>query len=419
MLLGLLLLRLPIATPPHAGFALVLILILLANLFWWAWVDGRVLAAEGSRARWRRWFRAGWGAYMLFVLTPVFLLGLAIRRWDAWPVPAIMWAMMWNMLLVSVVSVWAVAATTGSLLARIGRRRKESEPAASPPVNLSRRALLSKVATAVPLIVTAAGVAGGLDRAGNFRIRRIEMKLPRLPERLRGLTITHLSDLHVGRLFRPDHLPAMIEAANRLDSDLVMVTGDIIDHSNDFLPAACDAIAQLKHRYGRLLVVGNHDLLDSPNEFCKYLAAREPHVLSDGYVRLNIGGETVQVAGLFWSRNDQPVGRDPGHAGRASTALAGADPDAFTIGLAHHPHAFDALADRGVDLTLSGHTHGGQLMLTPPGARWPIGAGSLFFRYIWGQYQRGNALMYVNSGIGNWFPVRLNAPAEMVQIRLV
>jgi predicted MPP superfamily phosphohydrolase len=96
-------------------------------------------------------------------------------------------------------------------------------------------------------------------------------------------------------------------------------------------------------------------------------------------------------------------------------------PDAhvFTLALAHHPHAFDALADAGADLTLAGHTHGGQLMVTPPGSAYPIGGGNLLFRYIYGEYRRGDSAMYVNSGVGNWFPIRINAPAEIVQIRLV
>ena len=98
--------------------------------------------------------------------------------------------------------------------------------------------------------------------------------------------------------------------------------------------------------------------------------------------------------------------------------MAKADPSLFTLALVHHPHAFDALADAGADLTLAGHTHGGQLMLTPQGFPHPVGGG-LLFRYIWGEYRRGDAALYVTSGAGNWFPVRINAPAEIVQIRLV
>ena len=117
---------------------------------------------------------------------------------------------------------------------------------------------------------------------------------------------------------------------------------------------------------------------------------------------------------------DRP-GRGQGnrYVSHTDAALHGSDPDAFTIALSHDPHAFDTLAGRGVDLTLAGHTHGGQLMLTPQGFPGQIGAGSLLFRYIYGFYQIGASQLYVNAGVGNWFPVRLNAPEEIVQIRLV
>ncbi len=105
----------------------------------------------------------------------------------------------------------------------------------------------------------------------------------------------------------------------------------------------------------------------------------------------------------------------PGHDGHWPARI----PDVFTIALTHHPHAFDPLAAMGVDLTLAGHTHGGQLMLTPPGFPYPIGAGNLLFHYIYGKYRQGRSAMYVTSGAGNWFPLRINAPAEIVQIRLI
>ncbi|HEV8607078.1 MAG TPA: hypothetical protein VGQ99_17185, partial [Tepidisphaeraceae bacterium] len=83
--------------------------------------------------------------------------------------------------------------------------------------------------------------------------------------------------------------------------------------------------------------------------------------------------------------------------------------------LAHHPHAFDAAAARGIPLTLAGHTHGGQLMLTRH-----AGAGPVLFKYWSGLYRKtsGEALV-VSNGVGNWFPLRVGAPAEIVKLRLV
>jgi hypothetical protein len=89
------------------------------------------------------------------------------------------------------------------------------------------------------------------------------------------------------------------------------------------------------------------------------------------------------------------------------------DPDAFPILLAHHPHAFDAAAAAKIPLTISGHTHGGQIMLNER-----LGAGPVRFRYVSGLYQKGDSSLLVCNGIGNWFPLRINAPAELLHIQL-
>ena len=87
--------------------------------------------------------------------------------------------------------------------------------------------------------------------------------------------------------------------------------------------------------------------------------------------------------------------------------------DSFPILLAHHPHFFDSASLAGIPLVLSGHTHGGQIMLNDH-----IGAGAFRFKYISGLYQRGGSNLIVNNGLGNWFPLRINAPAELIHITL-
>lgn len=434
-------------------FGLVCLFIVLSSLVWWAWGHEELARAwprSGRGGRWRPWILSAWGAYILWILSP-FLLTFAGGRglWDAQPAPLIYWAMIWHMLVVVLVPGWGVGWVIVALLRGMGReppdataapppeaRSAAHEPAGSghrdhlrdgapdaarEQVSLSRRSMLRQAVAAAPLVLTGAGVAAGTWQAGDFRVRRLTMSVPRLPERLTGLTLTHISDLHVGRLFRPDHLSRMVDEVNALDSDMVMVTGDIVDHSNDFLPEACDAIGRLEHRHGCYLVIGNHDLIDNSRELLAEIDRRSSQFvhLADASVPVEIGGETIEVAGLFWSRYDTRRGDDPGHAGRADRALARIPLDRFTVALAHHPHAFDALADRGADLTLAGHTHGGQFGLPARGDGSPRTLGHLLFRYIWGEYRRGEAAMYVNAGVGNWFPVRINAPAEIVQIRLV
>ncbi len=408
--------------PQQAVFVLVLLAVALPTGLWWSWAD-EVLA----RAGWGKLRRVAAG-FALLMLSPLLVLASGARgAWDACPPVVIMWVMLWH-ITAAVVGYGAMAAGgVGRLMAAVwdrvsGRRARDdaAKPAGRPESPaLTRRHLIVKGVASLPLLVCGAGIAGGLAQAGRFRVRRIRMAAPRLPDRLRGLTITHISDLHVGRLYTPDHLPRLVEAVNDLNSDLVAITGDVVDHSIQFLPPAIEAIGQMEHRYGRFSVVGNHDLIDSPQEFVSEYGRRESGLLQDTGRLVTVGGEKIQVAGLMWSFQEYGIGRDPGHAVRATMALLGADPQCFTLALVHHPHAFDTLAARGVDVVLAGHTHGGQLMLTRPGADRPIGGGSLWFKYLWGVYRREASLLHVTAGVGNWFPVRVNAPAEIVQIQLV
>lgn len=414
--------------PFHGIFLVIIALATAPTLFWWAWTDERLAEAGRSRQLWN-WLRIATAAYGATMLSPILLIGWHSR--DALPVALLAWVMVWHMLLI-VLGVFGLGAW---LLRRVQRMlsyglaiiagRPGNLDAADPPADhlepagVTRRSFLATTMAAAPVALAGGTAVTALRQQGRFRVRRIQMNLPRLPKRLAGLTITHISDLHVGRLYRPEHLPALVEAVNRLDSDLLAITGDAVDHSFDYMPAACEAFAQMQNRYGRYIVIGNHDLIDSPRQAVAYLGEHEPNFLANTCRDIQIGGERLRIAGLFWSRDGRVPTAVPYPDDRLQRMLTGADPDLFTLALAHHPHTFDPLAAAGVDLTLAGHTHGGQIMLTPPGFAYPIGGGSLLFRYIWGEYRRGRSALYVTSGVGNWFPVRINAPAEVVQIQLV
>jgi predicted MPP superfamily phosphohydrolase len=136
----------------------------------------------------------------------------------------------------------------------------------------------------------------------------------------------------------------------------------------------------------------------------------------------------VQMMGISWGELKRGsemgrIGREARRSYRQSSAeamtasvrklAAERQAGAFPIMLAHHPHAFDAAAAAGLPLVLSGHTHGGQMMLTRN-----IGVGPLRFRYWSGVYEKPGSTLFVNNGVGNWFPLRINAPAEVVKLTL-
>lgn len=409
------------------GFRLIMLYLASLNLLWWSVADRRFARFIASQ-RLSRGLRVGTALLCIALNIPIVYMMIEGRmpqfvRSPTWYAGAVT---LWHLGLAFLMPIVA-----GLRLIGLGGlalwRRSMGVKSAVPPVPASegdalmtRRALLRTAIATAPVAFLAGATAYSRLREGDVLIRRHQLATPWLPDRLRGLTITHVSDLHVGRLFRPYMLPRLVDKVNSLDSDLVLVTGDIIDNSNEMLPDAVSAIGQFMHRHGRYLCIGNHDEIDDRDAFIRYTRDRLPLLINERRT-IEIGGERLTIGAIEYSRGPQPTSRRSGDIAAADEMLLGHNPEREgpVIALAHHPHAFDTLAPRGVPLTLSGHTHGGQIMLTPPGMRPDIGLGQFLFHYIRGFYRQGDCNLFVNSGVGNWFPLRVCAPAEIVQIQLV
>ena len=283
-------------------------------------------------------------------------------------------------------------------------------PALSPP-GLTRRQALAAALVAAPPFAMLAGQVRALSQLADLRVRHLEVVLPALPPILDGLTIAHVSDVHVGRFTNGPLLDEVVDRTNALCPDLILFTGDLIDYSLADLPAGLDMLRRLAPQQRLLLCEGNHDLFAGREEFERRVRGGGVSLLVNESAILELRGHQVQILGLRW------VGRGAGHgavvAEELDHLLPLRDPEAFTILLAHHPHAFDRAAAAGIPLTLSGHTHGGQLMLTRN-----IGAGPLLFKYWSGLYRKGPSALAVSNGVGNWFPLRINAPAEILHLTL-
>ncbi len=432
-----------VATPRMVGFRLVILLLLTLNLLWWAVADRR-LARYVAPRRLANLIRVLMLVFMLGLNLPLVLMLVGGRTisWIGSPTWYAAAVTLWHLGLVVGLPclgglrllglaalrclVWlrgrvSVFGRTppprpGALHEGIGEALDENPDGDLDP---GRRAILHTAVATVPMLTLGGLTIAGRVQEGRFAINRHALAAPWLASRLHGLTITHISDLHVGRLYRPHMLRRLVDEANRLDSDIVVVTGDIIDNSNDLLPPTLDALGRLSHRHGIFLSIGNHDMIDDRATFIRLVRERFPLLINQRRT-LSIGGERLTIAGLDFAWRDGSNGRAPGYQDFVQSMMAGYHPDAYgpIIALSHHPHAFDLLAAAGVPLTLSGHTHGGQLMLTPPGERPEVGIGRLLFRYISGFYHHGESSLFVNSGVGNWFPLRIHAPAEIVQIQL-
>ena len=225
----------------------------------------------------------------------------------------------------------------------------------------------------------------------------------RWPRDFDGLRIAHLSDLHFGHLLGEERLMQAIDAVRAVRADLIAVTGDLVDHSAREAPLLFERLALLEARLGVFVVLGNHDHLDHPRAIVR--GARDAGLipLVDESVRAG-GRDGLLVAGIDWAKTI------PACSARLRRCGAGrAD-----LLLAHNPKAFVGAEERGIPLTLAGHTHGGQL------ARRRNRRHNLVFtqRLSAGHYEVRDSHLYVTNGVGAWFPLRVNCPPEIAVIEM-
>jgi predicted MPP superfamily phosphohydrolase len=296
---------------------------------------------------------------------------------------------------------------------RISRRRRQPEQQLSDHrSHYTRREFLSVTAAITPPLLTLGLTGIALSQLDQFRVRHLVVPIRDLPRDLDGTTIAHVSDMHVGRFTSGRVLREMVRVVNEFHADLVLLTGDLINDALTTLDEGIDLVRALDPRLGLYLIEGNHDLIENASEFERRVKASGIPFLLDESAIASVHGVPVQLLGLSWTRR-HGANHDEAISRSVRALLQQRRPDVFPILLAHHPHAFDAAAEAGMPLTLSGHTHGGQLMLNEQ-----VGFGPALFRYWSGLYTRGESKLIVSNGVGNWFPVRANAPAEVIHLTL-
>jgi uncharacterized protein len=241
------------------------------------------------------------------------------------------------------------------------------------------------------------------------RIVRVQVKVPKLPPGLAGLTIVQLSDVHIGPTLDARFLADVVRRANALNPDLVAITGDLVDGSVEKLSAQVEPLRELRARLGVYFVPGNHDHYSGLGPWLAHLPSLGLTVLRNSHVVVGEGEARFVIAGV-----DDPTGRRLGTGGGpdVAAALIGAPAGLPVVLLAHQPGEFDDAARAGVALQLSGHTHGGQLFPFT----FVVG---LFQRYLAGLYVKGTSTLYVSRGTGFWGPpLRLLAPSEITRLVL-
>src|SRR6266480_4183486 len=298
-------------------------------------------------------------------------------------------------------------------LIRIARRLRNSDSAPGDANGaLSRRQFLGVALAAAPPLFNLSLATIAMRQLDRFRVRRFVLPIVGLPSDLHGLTITQISDMHVGRFTSGRVLHEVVRVVNELRADLVLLTGDLINDAIADLDHGLDLVRSMQASHGVYLIEGNHDLIENGPEFERRVKHSGVPFLLDESVVITVRGTPLQLLGLSWTRARE--NRDVAIAAAVRQLLNQHQPESFPILLAHHPHAFDAAAAASVPLTLAGHTHGGQLMLNDQ-----YGFGPALFRYWSGLYSKGASKLVVSNGVGNWFPLRVRAPAELLHLTLL
>ncbi len=275
--------------------------------------------------------------------------------------------------------------------------------------NPQRRWMLRSAAgVALGAPVAACGLGVYVARS-RMEAREVEIRVPRLPAGLDGLRMAQLTDIHMGAFLGAAELARAVGMANEWRPHLALVTGDFISDRGDPLDECLRGLAGLRASDGIYGCCGNHEAYIHAETYCVRQAARLGiEILRDQQRELGFAGARLRLAGVDHQRLGRPY-------------LAGAErlagPDAFNVLLSHNPDTFPAAVEKGFQLTIAGHTHGGQLAAELAGTS--VSVARMFTPFVHGVYQRGDARLYVSRGIGTvGVPMRLGAPPEVTLIRL-
>lgn len=284
----------------------------------------------------------------------------------------------------------------------------------------ARRRFLERtamVASSAPFVAAAYGLA--IERLDVETTHR-RIRLTRLPKAFDGFRIAQLSDLHIGPFMSAKEIGRVVRMTNDLKPDLILLTGDYVTWDPSTQGAVVDVLSDLKAPFGVVGSLGNHELWTRcEDSISRLFAERNIPILRTERKTITSGGELLNLIGV-----DYQAARHggPRPEGVVRQYLAGVDklmvPDTVNILLSHNPNTFNRAAEMGIDLSLAGHTHGGQVTLEFINKN--LSPSRLITPYMRGWFERTGCQLYVNRGIGTiGVPIRFDAPPEITVFELV
>ncbi len=373
-------------------------LVLLSVVIWVQWrIASAILAASKS------WLLRLLVAAIAVWLTTGFLLSFhLISKLTGLPSP-----------LLGAVSgaayLWGFSVTGAYLIHRLWRLLFEKLDAGD--FDPGRRKLVNATGSTLAAVPFAMAGFGCLVQRTNFQVREVDMPIPGLPRDLEGLRVLQLTDIHLGPFLAERDLARVIDESRNLRPHLAVITGDLISMRGDPLDACLRQIARLRPDAGIFGCMGNHEIYAGTQEYTAAQGARlGMNFLRQRARQLRFGAATLNLAGV-----DYQAQRFRSHYLEGAERLIA--PGALNVLLSHSPDVFPVAVKQGFDLTIAGHTHGGQVNIEI--LHQNLNIARFFTPFVYGRYQLNRASIYVSRGIGTiGLPVRIGAPPEITLLRL-
>lgn len=335
---------------------------------------------------------------LLAILLVPRMIGVIESRWLAWP--GYLWFAVAGYLFLFLLILEPV---------RLALRRWVKREPSQPAEGMDRRVFLARAGAA------AAGVASvGLVGFGTARalaapdVLQVPVRLRRLDPAFDGFRIAMISDVHLGPLLGRSHTERLVRMINDTEPDLVVIVGDLIDGPLDKLRSAAEPLRDLRSEAGTFFATGNHEYyVKAPFDWFDELQRLGVQPLFNANTRIRRGAAAFNLAGVT-----DIAGEIVSDTPDFDRALAGTDPSQPTVLLAHQPALVTQAAEHGVDLQLSGHTHGGQV--------WPFHVAVRAVQpSLAGLSTVGDTQLYVSRGAGFWGPpTRVGAPPDISVLTL-
>jgi len=392
-------------------FGIFLAIFVASQIYWYA--RARVLVKQAAKTKRARILltAAGLAAYLALY---AFNFGVFGRR--ASPT-RLTW---YDALISAPFAWWVVCSLVAFLLALLlwpARRVARSASALASP---GRRQFLERGANAVVAAPFVAGTYGLFYGRLNLEITRQRIRLARLPSAFAGFRIAQLSDIHIGPFMTEDQITKYVRITNDLKPDLIALTGDFVTWDASTQRAVVNALTALRAPFGICGCLGNHEAWsgteDSITRMFREVGIR---ILRQENVAVSTHGESFNLMGVDFETSRH---MGPGNEKFVRRYLEGVEsliaPGMVNILMSHNPDTFDRAAELGIDLSLAGHTHGGQVALEFVSPE--IAPSRLVTPYVAGWFQKPGGQLYVNRGIGTiGVPIRVGAPPEITVYELV